>query len=325
MTKTAGDLTITERTELEQYEAVIERGLQTFYEVGQALMEIREKRLYREQYATFEDYSRDRWQLGQSRAYQLIDAAAVISNLQSSTVVELPANERQARPLTSLPPDGQREAWQVAVESAANGRITARHVEAAVEAIKRIEQQEAFDYKRDAKTSRPETPYTPQGQDACQTPAYAIDPLLPYLKPEWTIWEPAQGEGLLVEAFYDSNLIAVGSDLLTGRNFFDYEPPKWDALVTNPPYSLKYPWLERCYELGKPFALLLPVETLGAKTAQDLMQHHGFEMLLLNRRVAFKMPNKGWDSHPQFPVFWLCWQLLPDKVMFGEITNGVDG
>jgi hypothetical protein len=166
--------------------------------------------------------------------------------------------------------------------------------------------------------------YEPKGYDACQTPAYAIDPLLPYLDVDWVIWEPAAGENNLVEALYDSNYDTdqvVISDILTGQNFFEFKPEYWDCLITNPPYSIKYQWLERCYQLGKPFALLVPVEILGAKTAQILLKQYGFEMMLLNKRVDFKMPNKGWDSSAQFPVLWLCWQILPDKVMFGEINK----
>lgn len=166
--------------------------------------------------------------------------------------------------------------------------------------------------------------YSPKGYDACQTPAYAIDPLLPYLDKDWIIWEPAAGENNLVEALYDSNYSTnqvVVSDILTGQNFFEFSPELWDCLVTNPPYSIKYQWLERCYQLDKPFALLVPVEILGAKTAQNLLKQYGFEMMLLNKRVDFKMPNKGWDSSAQFPVLWLCWQILPDKVMFGEINK----
>lgn len=178
-----------------------------------------------------------------------------------------------------------------------------------------------FDYKRDNKANRAGDAYVPQGYDACQTPGYAIDPLLPYLPMGWKIWEPAAGDGLLVEAFYDAKREVIGSDLLIGQNFFDYEPPAWDCTITNPPFSIKYDWLTRCYELGKPFALLLPVETLGARTAQDMMAQHGFEIMLLDQRVDFKMPNKGWEGSAQFPVFWLCWKILPEQVVFGHIEN----
>jgi len=182
-------------------------------------------------------------------------------------------------------------------------------------------------YKLDAKRTFPADETVSQPFDFCQTPPYALEPLLPYLG--WsmpsTIWEPACGEGLLVQALFDGGWTrehVVTSDIRTEQNFFEYEPAQWDIIVTNPPYSLKYRWLERCYELGKPFALLLPVESLGAKAAQDLMQQYGFEMMLLDTRINFKMPNKGWDGSSPFPTFWLTWHLLPEKVMFGQISEG---
>lgn len=184
--------------------------------------------------------------------------------------------------------------------------------------------------------------YKPSGMDLCQTSPWAVLPLLGYLRQRLmelcngdlsraTIWEPAAGEGYLSCALANGlhDATVIGTDLLVdctihsnvswGRlhssptNFFDYEPPNWDILVTNPPYSIKYDWLERCYDLGKPFALLLPVETLGAARAQRLFRAHGLEVLFLPKRVKFKMPNIGWEkSSPQFPVAWFCHRLLPN-------------
>jgi hypothetical protein len=132
-------LSTSEAGRLAELETVIERGLQTFIEVGSALMEIRNSRLYRQMYATFEEYCQERWDLRKSRIYQLMDAAEVVENLKSSTIVELssgniplPVNEAQARPLAKLEVELQRQAWQRAVETAPEGRITARHVETVV-------------------------------------------------------------------------------------------------------------------------------------------------------------------------------------------------
>jgi hypothetical protein len=49
-----------ERNDLNRFEAVIQNGLKTFFEVGHALGEIRVKRLYRGTHATFEAYCRER-------------------------------------------------------------------------------------------------------------------------------------------------------------------------------------------------------------------------------------------------------------------------
>lgn len=128
------DLTITEYQELTQHEAIIKRGLQTFTEVGNALLAIRDRRLYRKDYSTFEEYCRQRWDFTPRRAFQLMGAAIVVENVHSCSQIPPPANEAQARPLSSLEPEQQREAWALAVETApvnkeGQPRITAAHVQ----------------------------------------------------------------------------------------------------------------------------------------------------------------------------------------------------
>lgn len=173
------------------------------------------------------------------------------------------------------------------------------------------------------KTNRATDPAESQPFDRCNTPAYALDPLLPYLRRDWHVWECAAGTRNISRAIAPHVASVYSSDLIDmpSTNFFTWQPPIWDAIVTNPPYSIKFDWLERCYHLGKPFALLVPVETIGAQKAQRLMERHGCELLLLNRRVNFEMPNKGWEgSAAQFPVLWLCWQMLPQPIVYGRLT-----
>src|SRR5262245_29388958 len=77
---------------LKALEAIIEHGLQTFVEVGAALFEIREQRLYREQgFTTFEEYCRKRWQWSKTHANRQIQAAEVAHNLTPIGVI--PKNE----------------------------------------------------------------------------------------------------------------------------------------------------------------------------------------------------------------------------------------
>jgi len=97
----------------EVLESVIDAGMQTFVHVGNALLEIRNSRLYRLEYDTFEDYCRERWGFKRSYAYELIDAADTMANL--SGIPDTPKSVSQLRPLTILEPEQQREAWQRAV------------------------------------------------------------------------------------------------------------------------------------------------------------------------------------------------------------------
>lgn len=109
---------------LAEHEAVIERGLNTFVEVGTALLAIREERLYRQDFATFEKYCRGRWSFGRQRAQQLIEAAAVVQDFGQEKVQP---NESQARELGRVPEPERAEVWRETVERT-NGKPTAAAV-----------------------------------------------------------------------------------------------------------------------------------------------------------------------------------------------------
>lgn len=74
-------LTVKETGQLQEYEAVIRSGLDTFYEVGKALLKIRDARLYRAEFGTFEDYCRERWGMSRRHVNRLIEASVVVDNL----------------------------------------------------------------------------------------------------------------------------------------------------------------------------------------------------------------------------------------------------
>jgi hypothetical protein len=125
-----GQLVPTEREELERLEGVVERGLETFVEVGMALGQIRDRKLYREGHPSFDTYCRQRWGLTRQRAYQLMGAAAVVANVSTIVDIPMPANEAQARELARLKePEQQRAAWLRVVEGGDGGTITAAKVE----------------------------------------------------------------------------------------------------------------------------------------------------------------------------------------------------
>ncbi len=127
-------LTRTEENKLCDLEGIIERGLKTFVEVGAALRTIREGKLYRNSYGTFEEYCRQRWGWNASRSRQLISASEVVAQLESVTMVT-PTNERQARELAKVEPEQRVEVWESVVSEADGAPITAKKV---MEAAKRI-------------------------------------------------------------------------------------------------------------------------------------------------------------------------------------------
>lgn len=89
-------LTESEAKQLAAEEAVIERGLTTFFEVGDALARIRSAKLYRATHARFDDYTKERWGFTDSRARQLILAARTVTDVTAAGL-PVPENEAQAR------------------------------------------------------------------------------------------------------------------------------------------------------------------------------------------------------------------------------------
>lgn len=121
------ELTATEHSRLIELEGIVKQGLETFIDVGFALMEIRDSRLYRSDYSTFEAYCQNRWGMTRQHANRTIKAAETALFLEP--IGSKPENEAQLRPLTNLEPEEQREVWQTAVATAPNGKVTAAHVE----------------------------------------------------------------------------------------------------------------------------------------------------------------------------------------------------
>lgn len=119
------ELNSVEQDRLTLCESIIEKGLNTFVEVGNALFEIRNNKLYRGSFTTFENYCKDRWNLKRQRAYELMDAAAVVNTLSEisdkneseiQTTIVIPSKESHAAALSKVPENLRTEVWEKVLE-----------------------------------------------------------------------------------------------------------------------------------------------------------------------------------------------------------------
>ena len=138
--------------------------------------------------------------------------------------------------------------------------------------------------------------------DEFQTPSYAVAPLLPYLPREWSIWEPSCGKGHLVQALREAGHSVEATDILTGNDFLTCDPPDFDCIVTNPPFSLHTNFIRRCFEYEKPFALLLPAYVLEGAERQEMWRGSDVSVLYPDKRITFEG-----SAAKQSPAITTCW------------------
>mgnify|MGYP004488052425 CR=1 FL=1 len=155
------------------------------------------------------------------------------------------------------------------------------------------------------------------------TPYYAIDPILKYLPKDKIIWCPFDEEW---SAFYnklkEERFNVVRSSLKEGQDFFEYEPDKWDILVSNPPFSIKDKILERLYSFNKPFAVLLPLNSLQGKTRYKYFKQ-GIQILSFDTRICYHNKdsmNLVVKGSP-FATAYFCRNLLPKDLIVEKLTT----
>lgn len=127
MRDVAHKLSAAEQTRFFELKDIIRENLIACFDVGAALLEIRNSKLYRQDFDTFEEFCQVQYKIGKSSAYRLIEASEVRAKLEPEQA-ELVTNESQARALANVPPEKREE---VLAKAAANGPVTAASIEQA--------------------------------------------------------------------------------------------------------------------------------------------------------------------------------------------------
>ena len=124
------------RRMLANHERVIQNGLQSFIEMGQALQDIRAEKLYAiDGYGDFDEYLGERWEMTPRQAYRLISAARVALILRP--MGHKIDSERAARELAPIAadPDMVVAVYEEATRRAGGGRVTAALIAASRDAL----------------------------------------------------------------------------------------------------------------------------------------------------------------------------------------------
>lgn len=172
------------------------------------------------------------------------------------------------------------------------------------------------------------------GRDLFQTPNYATELLVPYIPDYIThVWECAAGHRKIASVLANQGFKVLATDIgnyerVTPSNFLT-DPNRTDvyrpinAIITNPPFSLKRRFYQKCLEYNLPFALLLPFDM--CHWMAEAFKNDGVQALVPNRRIDYITPTglSGANGHTAYyHSFWLTWGFnLPSQMTVVELSN----
>lgn len=162
-----------------------------------------------------------------------------------------------------------------------------------------------------------ETLYSAGQNDEMYTPRYGVEPIIKYLPKDKIIWCPFdRDEHYFPIMLREAGFNVINSHLDYGQNFYTYEPPQWDILVSNPPFTNKRQIFERCIGFGKPFALIMTNTWLNDSAPKQLFSEVDLQLLMFDRRIEFSNNKKI-----TFSCSYFCRDLLPKQIVMEKLNR----
>lgn len=145
--------------------------------------------------------------------------------------------------------------------------------------------------------------------DDYETTKETLQCLIPYINELSVIYDPFYCNGLVIEEWKKLNRTCINED----KNAFDREPPIFDVLVSNIPFSLKKEAMELAFNYNKPFALLMTIDSLGSKWIKKYFDK--IQIIIPNGRWSFSKKGKKTNSS-WFDTCWIVYKFnLSEKII----------
>ena len=144
--------------------------------------------------------------------------------------------------------------------------------------------------------------------DDYMTPKSAWEQIQHLIPKDKLIWEAFYGDGKSGKFLEELGFNVIHEPI----DFFKHN--KGDIVVSNPPFTLKFPVLKRLKELNKPFILLLPASVLGSKQLHSLFGNE-LQVIVPNGRINW-IKNGEQTKACWFASFYYCWKVgLPKDLL----------
>lgn len=165
------------------------------------------------------------------------------------------------------------------------------------------------------------TAKTDKESDETYTPAYAVKPILKHIPYGVSkIWCPFDMEDSeYVKILSNAGYEVFATHIDNGQNFFEYEPKEYDCIISNPPFSIKDVILKRLDELGKPYAVLLPLPSLQGQKRFPYLKN--CQALIFDKRINFfkNKETKEILKGVAFASIYVCKDFLEKDLIFEKL------
>lgn len=158
--------------------------------------------------------------------------------------------------------------------------------------------------------------YSAGGNDECYTPAYWVAPILKYIPKDKIVWCPFdKSDSQFVLQLRGGGWQVIHSHIDDWKDFFEYEPEKWDLIISNPPFTNKRKFFERALSFGKPFALIMTNTWLNDSAPKQLFMEKDLQLLMFDKRMKFANPDGRENDKITFSSSYYCFDLLPKQII----------
>lgn len=147
--------------------------------------------------------------------------------------------------------------------------------------------------------------------DDYETTKEILNDLLPFIKDYNVIYDPFYCDGYVIKEWE-----ALGKTCLNEKKdaFNREHPENYDIMISNIPFSLKRQCVELGMELGKPFMLLMPIDTMGSKWIKKYFDR--LQFIIPNGRYNFYKKSSTKKSSSWFDTMWVCYNInLPKTII----------
>ena len=140
--------------------------------------------------------------------------------------------------------------------------------------------------------------------DCYTTPMELLDIIMNKVDHGLVIWEPFYNDGLSGE-YMRSKGFEVHHE---NKDFFTYEPPHFDIIVSNPPFSKGKHIFNRLKHLDKPWAMLVRLDVLANNYVKNEFDSKDLRIIIPKKRYGFIKDGTAMKP-PNFELCWLTYKI----------------